>query len=104
VGPRNVVVHEILAKQATQVAFVEHDDEIKAFAAIEPMTRSAKGFSKAVKSVDTTKGRLTERPFSDTPALSRHRTNPAAGPCAPAPRYRSFSARSRRSRWKPIAR
>jgi len=32
VRPRNVVVHEV-AKQATQVAFVEHDDEIEAFAA-----------------------------------------------------------------------
>ena len=30
--PRNVVVREVRAKQATQVAFVEHDDEIEAFA------------------------------------------------------------------------
>jgi hypothetical protein len=33
VRPRSVVVHEVRAKQATQVAFVEHDDEIEAFAA-----------------------------------------------------------------------
>jgi hypothetical protein len=33
VRPRNVVVHEVRAKHATQVAFVEHDDEIEAFAA-----------------------------------------------------------------------
>jgi hypothetical protein len=31
--PCNVVVHEVRAKHATQVAFVEHDDEIEAFAA-----------------------------------------------------------------------
>jgi hypothetical protein len=30
--PRNVVVHEVRAKHASQVAFVEHDDEIEAFA------------------------------------------------------------------------
>ena len=33
VRPRNVVVREVRAKHATQVAFVEHDDEIEAFAA-----------------------------------------------------------------------
>ena len=33
VRPRNVVVAEVRAKQATRVAFVEHDDEIEAFAA-----------------------------------------------------------------------
>jgi hypothetical protein len=33
VRPRNVVVREVCAKHATQVAFVEHDDEIEAFAA-----------------------------------------------------------------------
>ena len=32
VRPRDVVVREVQAKQATQVAFVEHDDEIEAFA------------------------------------------------------------------------
>ena len=31
VRPRNVVVHEVRAKQATQVAFVEYEDEIEAF-------------------------------------------------------------------------
>src|SRR5262249_14237563 len=31
VRPRDVVVREVQAKQATQVAFVEHDDEIEAF-------------------------------------------------------------------------
>ena len=31
--PRNVVVREVRAKYASQVAFVEHDDEIEAFAA-----------------------------------------------------------------------
>jgi hypothetical protein len=44
VRPRDVVVHEVRAKQAAQVAFVEHDDEIEAFAANRAMTRSAKGF------------------------------------------------------------
>jgi len=33
VGPRNVVVREVRAKHASQVALVEYDDEIKAFAA-----------------------------------------------------------------------
>ena len=33
VRPRNVVVREVRAKHATQVVFVEHDDEIEAFAA-----------------------------------------------------------------------
>jgi hypothetical protein len=33
VRPRNVVVREVRPKHATQVAFVEHDDEIEAFAA-----------------------------------------------------------------------
>src|SRR5687767_14874496 len=33
VRPRDVVVHEVGAKQAAQVAFIEHDDEIEAFAA-----------------------------------------------------------------------
>jgi hypothetical protein len=33
VRPRNVVIHEVGAKQATQVAFVEHDGETEAFAA-----------------------------------------------------------------------
>jgi hypothetical protein len=33
VGPRHVVVRDVRAKQVTQVAFVEHDDEIEAFAA-----------------------------------------------------------------------
>jgi hypothetical protein len=33
VRPRDVVVHEVGAKQATQVALVEHEDEIEAFAA-----------------------------------------------------------------------
>src|SRR4029453_611960 len=33
VRPRNVVVAEVRAKQATRGAFVEHDDEIEAFAA-----------------------------------------------------------------------
>jgi carboxymethylenebutenolidase len=33
VRPRDVVVHEVGAKQATQVAFVEHEDEIEAVAA-----------------------------------------------------------------------
>jgi hypothetical protein len=31
--PRKIVVREVRAKQATQVAFVEHDEEIEAFAA-----------------------------------------------------------------------
>jgi hypothetical protein len=33
VRPRNVVVGEVRAKHATEVAFVEHDEEIEAFAA-----------------------------------------------------------------------
>ena len=33
VGPRYVVVREVRAKHASQVVFVEHDDEIEAFAA-----------------------------------------------------------------------
>jgi hypothetical protein len=31
--PRDAILHEVRAKRAPQMAFVEHDDEIEAFAA-----------------------------------------------------------------------
>jgi len=36
VRPRNVVVHEVRAKQATQMTFVDHDDVIEAFPSNRP--------------------------------------------------------------------
>jgi hypothetical protein len=67
VRPRNVVVREVRAKHATQVAFVEHHDEIEAFAANRADDALGEGIQRGV---------IPQFPLQEAPGSSRITSEP----------------------------
>jgi hypothetical protein len=57
-----VVVGEIPTQQTSEMPFVDHNDVIEAFASIDPMTRSAKGFCQGARGAMRIS--LIPRPFT----------------------------------------
>jgi hypothetical protein len=67
VGPHNVVVGEVRAKQATQVAFVAHDEEIEAANGADDAFGKGIGQSNRLHTVQTIRAEAFGSPIRSIP-------------------------------------